>query len=64
MNETAEPIIGQEPKIYNKKQIRSKILSIMVPMALENLLQVMMGIAGTGNRWLSLIAVIFAPDYG
>ena len=33
--------------IYEKKQIRGKILSILMPMALENLLQVMMGIVSS-----------------
>ena len=60
MNETTEPIIGQEPKLYNKKQIRSKILSIMVPMALENLLQVMMGIVSSAMVGRLTVACISA----
>lgn len=47
-------------KIYDKKQIRGKILSIMVPMALENMLQVMMGIVSSAMVGRLTVACISA----
>ena len=61
MNETnLEPIIEEKVKIYDKKQICHKILSIMMPMALENLLQVMMGIVSSAMVGRLTVACISA----